>query len=72
MNLKNHLSILLLIGLLILLYSCENKIAKPIPEKHPEISHGKYDKYLSQLKKAYSSNDNSAVSYTHLTLPTKA
>lgn len=40
------------------LYSCENEIGQPIPEKYSELSQGTYDKYLGLLKEAYNTNDN--------------
>lgn len=48
----------LLLGLVIFFFSCRNEIGKPIPEKHPDLSQGEYEKYLGLLKQAYNTNDN--------------
>lgn len=60
MNRKNTLVKILLLGIVMFICSCKNEIAKPIPEKHTDLSQGKYDKYLSLLKKAYKTNNNFA------------
>lgn len=55
---KYQIILIVLIGLSLLMSSCKYEIAKPIPDKHPEQSQGKYEKYLNLLQKAYLSNNN--------------
>lgn len=50
--------VIILIGWSLLMSSCKNEIGKPIPDKHPEQSQGKYEKYLNLLQKAYISNNS--------------
>lgn len=38
-------------------FSCSTEIAKPIPDRHPEMSQGRHDKYLDLLKNAYKEED---------------
>lgn len=63
MNKNNLLTKILLLGLVVLLFACNQEIVKPIPEKHPDLSQGKYDKYIGLLKEAYSTNNNFDASF---------
>ncbi len=58
MNKRNTLIRILILGIVVFICSCTNEITRPIPEKHPDLSQGKYDKYLSLLKEAYNTNNN--------------
>lgn len=58
MNRKSTQLQIFLLGIIIFICSCKNGIEKPIPEKHPDLSQGKYEKYLGLLKKAYIANNN--------------
>lgn len=60
MTRKNTLLKTLLLGIVVFICSCKNEVAKPIPEKHPDLSQGKYEKYLDLLKEAYSTDNNFA------------
>ena len=58
MKTKHTLFKILFLCVVLFLCSCKTEIAKPIPEKHPDLSKGKYDKYLELLKEAYETNNN--------------
>ena len=58
MNRKNIIVRILLFGLLLFTFSCQNGLPRPIPEKDPDLSQGKYEKHVSLLKDAYSTNNN--------------
>ena len=58
MNRKNIIVRILLFGLLLFTFSCQNGLPSPIPEKDPDLSQGKYEKHVSLLKDAYSTNNN--------------
>lgn len=37
--------------------SCKQELGQPVPEKQPEMSEGKYNKYVTLLGKAYAADD---------------
>lgn len=43
--------------LLLVFISCKTELKQPIPKKHSELSHGKYEKYLNLLNEAYSTDN---------------
>lgn len=58
MTRKNNLFEILLLVIVVFICSCKNEVTKPIPEKHPDLSQGKYEEYLSLLKEAYNTNNH--------------